>query len=208
MTQNLSEKALNKIFLDAKFERSVFKMQDLPQKNWREVAFMGRSNVGKSSLINAILQNRRICHSSNTPGRTQSLNFININNKFYMVDLPGYGYAKTSKQTVASWNKLTLEYCTSRPNLRRLFLLIDARRSIGQKDKDIMTILDDYAISYQLIITKTDKISRNELIKVVDLIQSIALSYNSVHPQILSTSSHSLIGIPEMRYNIAEIATR
>jgi GTP-binding protein len=204
MEKKLSNSQLRNIFDSAKFLKSVFSYQDLPTTSFKEVAFSGRSNVGKSSLINAILNNKKICHTSNTPGRTQSLNFIDIQSKLYLVDLPGYGYAEASKTKIRSWNQLINTYLKERPNLKRVFLLIDSRRSLKENDLEIMEFLDGFGINYQIVLTKIDKISDKAFNSLKESLKLIIDSHPAMHSNILFTSTAKWIGIDEVRSEIAQ----
>jgi len=143
---------------ECKFVAGAASLEQIPLLKLPEVAFAGRSNVGKSSLINAITGRRTLVKISSTPGRTQQLNFFNLADKLMLVDLPGYGYAKQSKVKVAAWNQLIRDYLRGRPNLRRVCLLIDSRHGIKPNDIEIMELLDDHAVPYQIVFTKMDKV--------------------------------------------------
>lgn len=164
-----------------------------------EIAFAGRSNVGKSSLINALTQRRDLARTSVTPGRTQQLNFFNIDDTFLLVDMPGYGYAKASKKAVAMWNKLVRQYLAGRASLKRVFVLIDSRRGIMDVDLQTMGMLDEAAVSYQLVLTKCDKVKTTEFEKM--FAETIATSKKHVacHPEILTTSAHENEGLDALR---------
>lgn len=145
---------------ECKFIAGAASVEQIPNNLFMpEVAFAGRSNVGKSSLINAIVGKRDCARVSKQPGRTQQINFFTIQDKISIADLPGYGYAAVSKKTRKLWDKLILDYLRGRQNLRRIFLLIDSRHGIKQNDEEIMNILDDFAVIYQIVLTKIDKIS-------------------------------------------------
>ena len=141
------------------FMLSVAQLNQLPDADRSEIAFAGRSNVGKSSLINALFNQKKLAKTSATPGRTQQLNFFNFDNKLYLVDLPGYGYAQAPEKLVKQWQKVLKDYLRGRPNLRRVFLLIDSRHGIKAEDLEIMKLLNESAVVYQVILTKIDKIS-------------------------------------------------
>jgi GTP-binding protein len=177
------------------------KVDDIPKTRTPEFAFAGRSNVGKSSLINAIV-NDKIAITSKLPGRTKQLNFFTINNKVNFVDLPGYGYAKAEKKEVKNWTKFTFDYLLGRPNLKRLFLLIDSRHGLKKNDEDIMKILNGNGVLYQIILTKIDKISEIELEKVKASIEQIANKHTAMFPEILATSSAKGVGISRVRETI------
>lgn len=204
MQKNYSNSELRKIFDTAEFIKSVVSYSDLPATSFKEVAFCGRSNVGKSSLMNAIFNEKKICHTSNTPGRTQSLNFIEIAKKIYLVDLPGYGYAEAPKAKVRAWNELIYLYLKGRPNLKRVFLLIDSRRSIKENDLEMMDILDEYAVNYQIVFTKIDKITNNTLNSLKNSLKLVANNHPAMHNDILYTSSTKWLGIDEVRSEIAQ----
>ncbi len=172
----------------------------LPQFSLPEVAFAGRSNVGKSSLINALTGRRDLARTSQTPGRTRQLNFFAIEDKFILVDLPGYGYAKASKTDIRNWTGLTKDYLCGRPTLRRVFLLLDSRREeISPEDIEWMSMLDDAAVSFQLVLTKIDKASAAELEKKLEALTHELRRHPAGLPQILTTSSDKHLGIKEIR---------
>ena len=145
------------------FVISVANLVQLPESDFDEVAFAGRSNVGKSSLINALFNQTKLAKTSSTPGRTQQLNFFNFDNKLYLVDLPGYGYAKAPEKLVKQWQVVLKTYLRGRPTLRRVFLLIDSRHGLKKEDREIMKLLDESAVTYQVVLTKIDKISEKAL---------------------------------------------
>ncbi|MBP5343634.1 MAG: YihA family ribosome biogenesis GTP-binding protein [Alphaproteobacteria bacterium] len=188
----------------ATFAYGVRKVEDLPLDRLPEIAFAGRSNVGKSSLINALVGSQ-IARASNTPGRTQELNFFKIGTRFYLVDLPGYGYAAAPKKTVETWTRLIHDYLRGRQQLRRVFLLIDARHGIKQVDENIMKMLDSAAVSYQLILTKTDKIKDSELQKIYENTMAVAKTHVACYPEILSTSSENGLGIADLRGEVYKV---
>ncbi len=188
------------------FMLGVVKESDLPNSDVCEIAFAGRSNVGKSSLINALFNNKSVAKTSNTPGRTKELNFFNIADKIYMVDLPGYGYAKASKSEVEKWQKLILQYLKGRVQLKRVFLLIDSRHGIKENDLEIMKILDTSAVSYQIILTKIDKIRRDEQDKVYKKTSEAIKSHAAAYPVILMTSSEKRYGLDEVRKELYSMA--
>jgi GTP-binding protein len=166
-----------------------------------EVAFVGRSNVGKSSLINAIVGDKNCARVSKNPGRTQQINFFTISDKISVADLPGYGYAAVSKKVRKSWDKLILDYLRGRQNLRRIFLLIDSRHSFKATDEEIMNILDDSAVVYQIILTKIDKISN--ILNIKQEIEAKISMHTAAFPEILATSSEKMIGISDVQKAIA-----
>lgn len=172
----------------------------LPPISLPEIAVAGRSNVGKSTLINTALGRKALARTSQTPGRTQQLNFFRINDAFHLVDLPGYGYAKTSKTRVAAWTELTQDYLRGRPSLRRVLLLLDARREKPSAD-DLawMDMLDEAAVPYVLILTKADKVSAAELESRISAMTALAKDHPAALPEPVVTSSISQTGIRQIR---------
>lgn len=187
------------------FVLSVASLKQLPADNLEEIAFAGRSNVGKSSLINALFGQRKLAKTSSTPGRTQQLNYFNLDNKLYVVDLPGYGFAKAPKDIVKNWQQLINTYLVGRANLRRVFLLIDSRHGIKKIDEEIMDMLDKAAVAYQIVLTKIDKISGNELNHVLKTTQSILEKHTAAHITILKTSSEKNLYLDELKAEIADL---
>lgn len=190
--------------IPAEFVLGVAKLEQLPLTEMPEVAFAGRSNVGKSSLINALTGQKGLAKTSNTPGRTQQLNYFNIEDKLHLVDLPGYGYAQAPEKMVKQWQNLIFTYLQGRVNLKRVFLLIDSRHGVKKVDEEIMELLDKAAVTYQIILTKTDKISAKELEKVITSTQGIIAKHPAAYVELLTTSSEKGIGLDDVR---AEIAT-
>lgn len=184
------------------FMLSVARLEQLPDDTYDEVAFAGRSNVGKSSLINALFNQKKLAKTSSTPGRTQQLNFFNFDNKLYLVDLPGYGYAEAPEKLVKQWQAILKTYLRGRPNLRRVFVLIDSRRGIKKEDLEIMKMLDESAVSYQIILTKVDKISATELNKILAATAAEIEKHAAALPDIISTSSEKKIGLELVKAEI------
>lgn len=184
------------------FMLSVAHLEQLPEPDLDEIAFAGRSNVGKSSLINALFKQKKLAKTSSTPGRTQQLNFFNFADKMYIVDLPGYGYAKAPENLVRQWQVLLKTYLRGRPNLRRVFLLIDARHGIKKEDAEIMKMLDTAAVAYQVILTKIDKISVMELNKIMSQTAEIIKKHAAALPDIIATSSEKSIGLEQCQAEI------
>ncbi|MCM1323696.1 MAG: ribosome biogenesis GTP-binding protein YihA/YsxC [Acetobacter sp.] len=187
------------------FVLSVANLKQLPNDNLEEIAFAGRSNVGKSSLINALFGQRKLAKTSSTPGRTQQLNYFNLDGKMYVVDLPGYGFAKAPKDIVKNWQKLINTYLVGRANLRRVFLLIDSRHGIKKIDEEIMDMLDKAAVTYQIVLTKIDKISVKELDKVVAETQCILEKHTAAHITVLKTSSEKNLYLDELKAEVADL---
>ena len=188
------------------FIKGVAAIDGLEHSIIPEVAFLGRSNVGKSSLLNAITKRSKLAHTSKTPGRTQELNFFSFGEDIPMmtiVDMPGYGFAKASKSKIAEWTELSRYYLQNRSNLRRVFLLIDARHDIKPSDEEIMSMLDNCAVSYQIILTKIDKIKDRDK-KISKTLDSVK-SHVAVHPVIYSTSSHKETGLEDLRNGISSL---
>lgn len=168
-----------------------------------EVCFAGRSNVGKSSLINGLTNRKGLARASNTPGRTQELNYFTLEDKIYLVDLPGYGFAEAPKAKVDVWNILIRDYLRGRPQLKRVFVLIDARHGIKKNDKEIFELMDKAGVNYQIVLTKIDKISAKALAEVLEDTHKVKEEFIAFHPRILVTSSEKNIGLTALRHEIA-----
>lgn len=186
------------------FKAGVISEKDLPINNIKEIAFIGRSNVGKSSLINAIT-NSKIAIVSKTPGRTKQLNFFQIKDKLTIVDMPGYGYAKASRNEVENWNNLIFNYLLSRRNLERVFLLIDSRHGLKENDEEMMNILDSRGILYQIILTKIDEIKPTELQVKVENMNDTFKKHPALFNEVLFASSKENFGISQIRETIFDI---
>lgn len=187
------------------FVLSVANLNQLPDGDRVEVAFAGRSNVGKSSLINALFGQKKLAKTSSTPGRTQQLNYFNLDDKLYLVDLPGYGFAKAPKDIVKNWQKLINSYLVGRATLRRVFLLIDSRHGIKKIDEEIMEMLDKAAVTYQIVLTKIDKISAKELEKVLTATDKIVREHTAAHVTVLKTSSEKNLYLDELKAETADL---
>ena len=169
-----------------------------PELNIPEVCFAGRSNVGKSSLINAICSKRGLARTSHTPGRTQLRHFYSVQDKLFLSDLPGYGYAKVSKSKIYEWTRLMEAYFKNRSNLSRVFILIDSRRGLKNSDHELMDLLNVVAVNFQLIFTKIDKISKNALKELYNDTTNQIQKYAAAFPEIIATSAHKKIGIDKI----------
>lgn len=191
---------------DVTFMLSAVSLDTLPPARLPEICFAGRSNVGKSSLINALTNRKGLARASNTPGRTRELNYFNVDERLFVVDLPGYGYAKASKSDIARWTKLTREFLFGRASLRRVFLLIDSRHGVKDSDLELMGMLDETAVTYQIVMTKVDKLKKGELEKVFAKTLKVIARRPAAFPQIICTSSEKKHGLDELRAEIATLA--
>ena len=180
----------------------------LPPESLPEIAFIGRSNVGKSSLVNALTGRRMLARTSRTPGRTQQINFFDLGGRLMLVDLPGYGYAAASKGKVRDWTALVRRYLADRSSLRRACLLIDARRGITDTDRPTMALCDEAALSYQIVLTKTDAVRPAELGVVAEAVAGELKRRRAAHPEIHLTSAEKRLGIAALRAALAGFAVR
>jgi GTP-binding protein len=181
-------------------------LSQLPDADRPEIAFAGRSNVGKSSLINGLLGRKNLARASSEPGRTRELNYFDLGEgRLYLVDLPGFGYAKVSRTQAQEWQRLTLRYLQGRVNLRRVFLLIDSRRGIMDTDTEVMDMLDSAAVTYQIVLTKVDKIKQTEAEKVREKVEAALRKRPAAHPVIRPTSAEKGWGLPELRAEILSL---
>ena len=181
------------------FLKGVVAMDGLPEADRVEVCFAGRSNVGKSSLINAITNRKGLARASNTPGRTQEINFFELGDKRYLVDLPGYGFANAPVAVVEKWQRLLKSYLSGRPNLRRAFVLIDSRHGIKPVDEEIMQLMNRSALTFQVILTKIDKIKQPEQDKVLLQVRTKLAKHPAAFPELIITSSEKGEGIATLR---------
>lgn len=187
-----------------RFVLGVAKLFQLPENDGIEIAFAGRSNVGKSSLINALTGQNGLARTSNTPGRTQELNFF-TNDDITIVDMPGYGYAKAPKGQVEAWTRLVYSYLRGRPNLRRAYVLVDSRHGIKETDLKALDLMDKSAVSYQIVMTKVDKPRPPELQEALEKTRAAIAKRPAAHPEILLTSSEKGTGLPELRAEILRL---
>ena len=178
----------------------------LPPATLPEIAFIGRSNVGKSSLVNALCGRRMLARTSNTPGRTQQINFFDLGDRLMLVDLPGYGYADASKSAVRAWTALVEHYLSSRASLRRACLLIDARRGISDTDRPTLALCDEAALSYQVVLTKTDAVKPSMLGEVTAAVAAELKRRRAAHPEIHLTSAEKRRGVAALRATLAGFA--
>ena len=188
------------------FIAAVNNMRALPPVTLPEICFAGRSNVGKSSLVNALTGRRTLARTSQTPGRTRQLIFFNLARRLHLVDLPGYGYASAPKADIKAWMSLMCRYLAGRLSLQRVFLLIDSRRGIGPADRDIMSLLDETAVSWAVVITKADKQRTEDLSRVVDETAEKIGKYIAAYPDLFITSSVSGMGIEILRAHLARFS--
>lgn len=189
------------------FVKGVVNLDGLPPGDRPEFAFAGRSNVGKSSLINALCNRKNLARASNTPGRTQEINFFDVaEGRFWMVDLPGYGFAHAPKTNVDQWSQLNLNYLRSRSKLKRVFMLIDSRRGVGEVDMGVMGQLNSAAVQYQIVLTKTDKIKKSEVPELIAATKAALMKQPAAHPHVIATSSEKGGGIPELRATVLSLA--
>ncbi len=204
------EEQARKLFVGpVTFLKSAPGLQFLPDPTVPEIAFAGRSNVGKSSLLNALTNRKALARTSNTPGRTQELNFFEVGEPLVLrlVDMPGYGFAEAPKDLVNKWKRLINEYLRGRAVLKRALVLVDGRHGLKDVDREIMAMLDEAAVNYQLVMTKSDKVKPTEFIATTAAVEEEARKHPAAHPEVLATSSETGEGIAELRTAILSAAT-
>jgi GTP-binding protein len=205
------DEAARKIFSGpVSFLKSAPGLKFLPEPTVEEVAFAGRSNVGKSSLLNKLTNRIGLARTSNTPGRTQELNFFDVGDplRFRLVDMPGYGFAKAPKDVVKKWRHLVNDYLRGRAVLKRALVLVDSRHGLKDIDLEVMKMLDDAAVSYRLVLTKADKVKVSELEAVLAATEAEARKHPAAHPEVIATSSEGGLGIERLRRAVLEAVTQ
>jgi len=207
--EELAERARKLFSGPVDFLKSAPDLKFLPDPKFPEIAFAGRSNVGKSSLLNALTNRKALARTSNTPGRTQELNFFEVGQppQIRLVDMPGYGFAEAPKDLVRRWRFLVNDFLRGRAVLRRAIVLIDSRHGIKPVDDEIMTMLDSAAVNYQVVLTKADKVKPTELAKTLERTIAETAKHPAAHPQLITTSSETGAGIAELRTAILLAAT-
>jgi GTP-binding protein len=188
------------------FLRGVLKLEEMPHADLPEITFAGRSNVGKSSLINALTGRKNLARTSVTPGRTQEINFFDLGGRMILSDLPGYGFAQAPKDKVEAWTDFIKLYLKGRPTLRRALVLIDARHGLKEVDRTIMKLMDDSAVNYQIVMTKADKVKPEALASARANVAKELTEHVAAHPDVLVTSAADGFGIADVRAALSELA--
>ena len=196
------------ILKNVTFVKSVYSLEQLPNIDIKEICIVGRSNVGKSSLINALTNNYNMAKTSKTAGCTRSLNYFLVDNKYHLVDLPGYGFAKANKREISGWNHLIINYLKGSKNLVRVFLLIDSRHWLKNNDIEVMKLMDELGLNYQIVLTKTDKINNEENAALLEAFKASSKIFTALHPIMLSSSSSKRLGITEIIDTMHDVAAR
>jgi GTP-binding protein len=189
-----------------RFVAGAASVASLPEFTHPEIAFVGRSNVGKSSLVNALIGQKALAKTSQNPGHTKQLNFFLLDERLMLVDMPGYGFARVSKERKGEWDALIRSYLMGRPNLKRACVLIDARRGVMSPDEEFMTLLDDAAVNFQIVLTKVDTLSEKEVTALMPQIQAVIAKHVAAHPEPVSTSSLAKQGIEALQEQLAPFA--
>jgi GTP-binding protein len=192
--------------VECAFFHGAQRLDQLPPNDLPEVAFAGRSNVGKSSLVNALTGRNTLARASAQPGRTRQLNFFALGDRLTLVDMPGYGYAQAAKEIKADWQGLMFDYLRGRPVLQRVILLLDSRIEIKPSDTTVMDLLDKAAVPYRLVLTKADGVKPAALARKLAEVEALARAHPAAHPEVLATSAETGLGIPELRAALAEYA--
>jgi GTP-binding protein len=205
--EKIDPEVARKLFAgECRFIWGAQRVDNLPPQSLPEVAFAGRSNVGKSSLINALTGRKALARVSQTPGRTREINFFNLGERLMLVDLPGYGYAKASKALAAEWQELIFAYLRGRANLKRVILLIDSRRGTMDVDRQVMGLLDRAAVSYCLVLTKTDTLEPAELSECLAAVEAEARGHTAAYPGVFATSAQNAAGLGDVKNHLTALA--
>jgi GTP-binding protein len=200
--------AARKLFAGpCEFVAGAASLDSLPPIGLPEAAFAGRSNVGKSSLVNALTGRSTLARTSSKPGHTRQINFFDLAHRVFLVDLPGYGFAQVSRSMKEAWQDLASAYLRGRPTLKRICLLIDARHGVKDADRETMKSLDSAAVSYQLVLTKADQLKAADVPRAIAAAEAVARRHGAAHPQVLATSSRTGLGIPELRAELMSATT-
>jgi GTP-binding protein len=200
--------AARKLFAGpCEFVAGAASFDSLPAFSLPEIAFAGRSNVGKSSLVNALTGRRTLARTSSKPGHTRQINFFDLAGRLFLVDLPGYGFAQVSRSMKEAWQDLASAYLRGRPTLKRVCLLVDSRHGVKEADRETMKNLDSAAVSYQLVLTKADQLKAADMSRAVSAAEAVAAKHGAAHPEVLATSGETGLGIAELRAELMSVAT-